>query len=177
MLEVLLASMAVVIAFASLFLACLLISLVALLFTRVPYVNTPRGYCEKILDNIDVAGFTIYDLGCGDGYFLSQCAKKGAKKCVGYELSPMAYLSASKKILTRPISIKFGDFFKADISRADIIYIYLVKTVLAKLSPKLKSEVKPGTRIITVGSPLIDWEPEKVISLNGDYSAYIYKSN
>ncbi|MFA6918725.1 MAG: 50S ribosomal protein L11 methyltransferase [Patescibacteria group bacterium] len=169
--------MSIVIAFISLFMACILISLTSLLFTRVPYVNTPRGYCEKILDNIDVSGLAVYDLGCGDGYFLSQCAKKGAKKCVGYELSPMAYLSASKKILTRPISIKFGDFFKANISEADMIYIYLVKTVLAKLSPKLKSEVKPGARIITVGSPLIDWEPEKVISLHGDYSAYIYKSN
>lgn len=153
----------------------IIVSMVALAFTKVPYVNTPRGYCEKVLDNIDVSGLKVYDLGCGDAYFLSRCEKKGAKKCVGYELSPTAYLSASIKTLASPISIKFGDFFKADISEADIIYIYLVKNILAKLEPKLKHEAKPGSIIITIGSSLLDWNPEKVISLHGDYSAYIYK--
>jgi ribosomal protein L11 methylase PrmA len=154
----------------------IIVSLVALLFTRVPYVNTPRGYIGKVFDNIDVAGKIVYDLGCGDGYFLKQCAQQGARRCVGYELSPMAYLSAVIKNLTNPVSIRFGNFFKADISQADIVYIYLVKNILADLFPKLQAEVKPGAIIITMGSSLADWKPEKIICLNetNNYSAYIY---
>ena len=159
----------------SLSLVWIIIGLIATILIRLPYVNTPRGYCEKFLDKVDFLCLTVYDLGCGDAHFLKRCVQKGAKKCVGYELSPMAYLTASIKTLMKPIKIRFGDFFKADISEADVVYIYLVKTVLAKLSPKLKSEAKAGCIIITVGSSLSDWTPEKIISLNGDYSAYVYK--
>ena len=168
---------AVVILVGSLCLAWIIISLVSLLFIMVPYVNNPREYCEKILDSIDVSGLIIYDLGCGDGYFLRRCAKKGAKECVGYELSPMAYLSATLRALTKSIRITFGDFFKADISGADVIYIYLVKNVLAKLATKLRSEAKLGTKIITVGAPLIGWEPSQVIPLHEEYNAYVYIKN
>lgn len=166
-----------VIILVSLTLSWIIISLIALFFTRVPYVNTPRGYIGKVFENIDVSGLIVYDLGCGNGYFLKKCIQQGARKCVGYELSPMAYVSAVIKNLTNPVSIRFGNFFKADISQADVIYIYLVKNVLADLFPKLQAETKAGARIITMGSSLPNWKPDKIICLNGvnNYSAYIYK--
>jgi len=120
----------------------------------------------------------VYDLGCGNGGFLLEAMKYDPQKCVGYEISPWAYLMAVCNTLWHgggKIIIKPENFLKADISSANIIYVYLVKTAVAVLNEKFKKELKPGVKFVCIGSKMPGWEPIKEIILNGDYKAYLYE--
>lgn len=105
-----------------------------------------------------------------------EAAKKGAGRCIGYEIAPIAYFSGvANTFFKKGISIRMENFFKADIGRADVIYIYLIPRVIKPLREKFAKELKAGARFACVGSPMPDWEPDMEISLKGDYRAYIYR--
>ncbi len=141
----------------SLILAYLLFSILSLFIIRVPYVNTPPEYMMKVIAEIDIPKHSVIaDLGCGNGRFLIEALKRfSPKKCVGYEIAPTAYLAAAKNtFFKKGIFIKYENFFKADFSEFDLIYIYLLPKLVDKLTFKLKKEIKPGCKIVTIGSRL-----------------------
>jgi len=41
------------------------------------------------------------------------------------------------------------DFKKVKLSDATVVYFYLVPSVIKRILPKLKKELKPGTRIVS----------------------------
>ena len=43
----------------------------------------------------------------------------------------------------------FGDFFKHDLSQADVVNCYLLQSTNEKLEAKLLRELKPGTRVVS----------------------------
>jgi predicted RNA methylase len=94
----------------------------------------------------------IYDLGSGDGQALLTASKLGAKG-VGVEIDPFRVLISKVVFLLNgksdKIKIVRKNFFDVDLSRATVIFAYLVPKTLAKLKPKFLKELKPGTRIVT----------------------------
>ena len=52
-----------------------------------------------------------------------------------------------------------GDLFKADIGEASVVTLYLLPRVNLELRPKLLAELKPGTRIVSHGLDMGDWQP------------------
>jgi hypothetical protein len=109
-----------------------------------------------------------------------EAAKFQPKKCVGYELSIIPYFWAQLKALfygRGRIKIYPKDFFRADIRDADIVYIYLVPSVLGRVAQKLKRELRPGTIVLSKGSPLPELKYCNKISLDDkrNYLLYIYK--
>lgn len=164
---------------ASFALAIAIINLLLLLLIRVPYVNTPPEYLDKIIANIKISkGATIYDLGCGSGDFLRLVERFEPAKRIGLEISPWAYFVATIKNwrLKRTV-IKLKDFFKEDVSAADFVYVYLLPRLMDKISEKLKQELKTGTQVVTVGSALPGWEIKQKIILNEklNYNAHLYQ--
>lgn len=139
--------------------------------TRVPYMATPRRRYPFIFENLQINPSTVvYDLGCGKGDFLFAAEKKGAGTLVGYELSPVHVLcgKAMAKLKGSRVKIYKKDYFKADISQADVIYLFLTPPAVEKLVPKLQKEAKPGATVISLGAPIeklsdpriIETEPE-----------------
>ena len=53
-----------------------------------------------------------------------------------------------------------GDLFTADISPATVVTLWLSRSVNAELEPKLRRELKPGTRIVSHQFPIGDWTPD-----------------
>ena len=54
------------------------------------------GYCINkwmrllpILENIGLEGMRVLDIGCSDGFFVAECAARGAKLAVGTEVDPL----------------------------------------------------------------------------------------
>jgi SAM-dependent methyltransferase len=105
-------------------------------------------------------GQTVYDLGCGDGRFLKQAAKKGYK-AVGYELNPFvfAYAWLTTRRYGRRVKVKYGNFWNADLSKADAVFVFLLDKYMPKLDEKLEGSGKhfklashtfkiPGKKII-----------------------------
>ncbi len=96
---------------------------------------------------------TIYDLGSGDGEALMTAAQEYGASGVGIEIDPVRSSVSQTRInlakMQGRITILRKNFFDVDISRADVIFVYLVPKALVRLKEKFLSELKPGTRIVS----------------------------
>lgn len=133
-------------------------------------------------------GEIFYDLGCGNGEVLIEAAKLGAK-AVGFEISPYYYLWARVRIAffktlilyTKPrssgkmyIEIKFRNIFDVGLSKADVIYCYLLPKFLEKLSAKFQKELETGNRLISMGFPIKGMSKYQKFKINNRL-IYLYK--
>jgi hypothetical protein len=59
--------------------------------------------------------------------------------------------------------VKFlvGDLFTADISEATVVTMYLSTDISTRLEPKLRRELRPGTRIVSHQFRMGTWVPER----------------
>jgi len=144
------------------------------------YVSTTRKRISACLDAVSAKkGDTWIDLGCGDGRVLRQARKQYGINAIGYEINPLAYLKARLYCLFHPgIRIRMQNFFKADLSHADIVSCYLFPDVMHDLAQKLTHELKPGAFIISFNFNLPGLVPDQVLrpagSLHSD-PIYIYR--
>jgi len=154
----------------------LLWSIITLFFTRVPWAPTPKDVIELIFQELDIKpGQKIYDLGCGDARVLIEANKYGAD-CVGYELSLWVYARAKFKIWLKNSKTKIyrKNFFKQDLSSADIIFCFLLSKVMPKVQKKLKSNLKQNTTIVTYAFSLPNYKPYKILDTKPS-KTYFYK--
>lgn len=114
-------------------------------------------------------GERVVDLGCGDGRIVFRAEKQFGAKAEGYEISIVVWLLAQLNRLVKRAKSKIyrKSLFKADISKADVIFCYLLPEVMQKLSPKFKKELKKGARIISASFSLHDWKAQKVYPQKG----------
>lgn len=120
-----------------------------------PYVMLNKDIIRQALK---LAGLkkdeVFYDLGCGNGDVLIEAAKTGAK-AIGYEISPFYFLLArARTVKYRNIKLNFKNINSIDLSKANVVYCYLMPEILSKLTPKFKSELKAGSRLVSVGFPI-----------------------
>jgi tRNA G37 N-methylase Trm5 len=142
----------------------------------VPFVPSPDDVVDKMLELAAVGPKdVVYDLGSGDGRIVIAAAKKGAR-AVGIDINPERTKesndNARKAGVTKRVKFLTQDLFDADISEATVVTLYLLPTVNVKLKPKLLSELKPGTRIVSHSFDMGDWKPEKTAEVNGSTVYY-----
>lgn len=133
--------------------------------THVPYVVTPRKRLPFIMEHMRITADTIiYDLGCGKGDILFTAEKFKPKKLIGFELSPLHawYAQGKAWCLNSRVRVYRRDFFTADISEADIIYLFLVQSIVEKIWVKIQREAKPGTKVIILSNVIPELEGKYV---------------
>jgi hypothetical protein len=59
-----------------------------------------------------------------------------------------------------------GDFFATDLREATVVTLYLLPEVNRQLLPKLRAELRPGTRIVSYKYHLGDWAPAKTVQVS-----------
>jgi SAM-dependent methyltransferase len=120
-------------------------------------------------------GEVFIDLGAGDGRTILAAADLGAK-AIGYEISLLPYLIAKYKILfsKNNAQIYFHDFWRTDLKKADVIFVFLMPRIMQKLKLKMEKELKPGARIICYTWPMPGWEPKEVSEAAGGAKVYLY---
>ena len=95
----------------------------------------------------------IYDLGSGEGTALIIAAKEFGASGVGIEIDPFRvfYSKLAVKLagVADKIHIRRENFFNVDISKATVIFLYLIPKTQIRLIPKFLKELKPGTRVVT----------------------------
>ena len=138
----------------------------------VPYVPTPMAVVNKMLDMANVrANDVVYDLGCGDGRIVITAAKERGARGVGIDIDPQRIKEANANAEAAGVTdrVKFlnQDLFTTDISEATVVTLYLLPSLNVKLIPKLKSELKPGTRIVSHAFDMGDWKPEQTLNVSG----------
>ena len=129
-----------------------------------PYVQTVAEDVALILDLADVRPHDyLIDLGSGDGRFVIGAGKRGAM-AHGVELDPqlvdLARENAEKAGLADRVAFIRGDIFEANIGSASVVTIYLFPEANIQLRPKLLTELKPGTRVVSNSFHMGDWEPD-----------------
>jgi len=130
-----------------------------------PYVDTVKEDVELILElaGVDSSDYLI-DLGSGDGRFVIGAAKRGAL-AHGIELNPDLVELAKKNAIDAGVADKAafieGDIFKADISAASVVTLYLFPDTNLKLRPKLLAELRPGTTVVSNSFHMGEWEPDR----------------
>lgn len=146
----------------------------------VPFVPTRPEVFDLVFQALDLKeGDVLYDLGCGDGRIVIEAAKRyPIKKAVGVELRDELYKEASERVkregLDGKVEIIHGDFFRVPIGEATVVYMYLLTSVNEALKPKLKQELKPGTRVVTLDFQIPGWKPVKVIGDRGGWQRTLY---
>ena len=111
-------------------------------------------------------GETFYDLGAGDGRTVIMAAKDFGAKAVGVELredlAKRALNSISELGLEKSAQILQSDLFKVDLSVANVIFMYLTTSANDKVKPKLESELRPGSRVVSHDYEVLGWKPSRV---------------
>jgi SAM-dependent methyltransferase len=132
------------------------------------FVPTRESVADAMLQ---LAGITpddvVYDLGSGDGRIVALAAQKYRARGVGIEIDPKLVATswevAREAGITDRVTFVEGDLFTADISGATIVTLYLSTGVNRQLEPKLRRELKPGTRIVSHQFPIGTWKPERTV--------------
>jgi hypothetical protein len=61
-----------------------------------------------------------------------------------------------------------GDLFTADVSKATVVTLWLSSPVNARLEPKLKRELRPGTRIVSRQFRIGGWTPDQTVHVENE---------
>ena len=139
----------------------------------IHWVPTPPAVVDAMLKLADVKpNDVVYDLGCGDGVIVATAAQKYGARAVGIDMDPQRVKEATQRAqkmgVSDKVTIKQGDLFEADIKEATVVTLYLLQSLNMKLMPKLKKELKPGTRIVSQSFSMgEEWPPEKTIDVDG----------
>src|SRR3712207_5530960 len=120
----------------------------------VPYVPTPQEIVDRMLDLAKVGkNDVLYDLGCGDGRIVITAAKERGATGVGIDLNPVrieeAKANAKAAGVESQVDFMVGDLFKADVSKATVVTLYLLPEVNRKIRPMLWKQLKVGTRVVS----------------------------
>jgi tRNA A58 N-methylase Trm61 len=145
----------------------------------VIYVPTPPEVVAKMLSMARVGpGDVVYDLGSGDGRIVIAAVRDfGAAAGVGIELDPQRLKEANENARSAGVSDRVHfldqDLFKADLSEATVVTMYLLPTVNARLYPKLRG-LKPGTRIVSHNYDISpEWKPNQAVTV-GQHIVYFW---
>ncbi len=135
------------------------------------YVPTPQNIVDQMLTFAAVGkDDVVFDLGCGDGRLVVSAARLGARG-VGIDINPERIKESNENAQAAGVTdrVKFinGDIFDADVSSATVVTLYLLASTLDRLLPKLRKELRPGTRIVSHNYRFTEWEPEKESNAEG----------
>jgi len=149
----------------------------------VVFVPTPQDVVDRMLELVNVKkDDLLYDLGCGDGRIVVTAAKKYRCKAVGYDIDPERIAESLENVeknrVGHLVRIEHEDIFTLDLSKANVITLYLLPELNVKLIPQLE-KLKPGSRIVSHDFAMRGVKPDKVVTLtseedNLEHSIYLW---
>ena len=135
----------------------------------VIWVPTQDDVVTAMLKLADVGkNDVVYDLGCGDGKIVIAAARQFGARGVGIDIDPQRIKEANAAVkaagVTDRVKIIEGNIFDPaiPIKDATVVTLYLLPSLNEKLRPRLQSELRPGTRVVSNSFNMgTAWPPEK----------------
>ena len=142
-----------------------------------PFVASPMSVVRKMLQYAEVKpGEVVYDLGCGDGRIVITAAQEFGAIGVGVELNPRLVEEARAKVealgLGDRVQIILGDLMEVDLTRADVVTMYLTTGANEKVRPKLERELRPGARVVTHDFSIPGWDAVRNLRFREGYRTH-----
>jgi SAM-dependent methyltransferase len=137
----------------------------------VRYEPTPMPVVRAMLELADVGPHdVVYDLGSGDGRIPITAAKEFGARGVGIELDPAlvarAQANARQASVEDKVEFRLGDMYAADVRPATVVMLFLHPEPNLTLRPKLRSDLQPGSRVVSYMWDMGDWPPDEVRQVN-----------
>jgi predicted O-methyltransferase YrrM len=103
----------------------------------------------------------VIDLGSGDGRILIAAARSNGAHGLGVDIDPaqirLATRNARNAGVTGLVSFRQQDLFQTPLQDADILTLYLTQEVNLRLRPRILSQMRPGTRVVSHDFTMGDW--------------------
>jgi ribosomal protein L11 methylase PrmA len=110
----------------------------------------------------------VWDLGCGDGRIVVTAAKKYGARGIGYDVDPQRIKESNENVKKNKVEdlvkIEQQDIFTLDLSKANVITLYLLPSLNVKLIPQL-DKMKPGSRIVSHNFDMEGVKPDQVVKV------------
>lgn len=137
----------------------------------VPYVPTPRPVVERMMQLAEVGpNDYLIDLGSGDGRIALAAAQRRAR-ALGVDIDPArvseATAAAQFAELQTRAQFRRQDLFETPIRDATVVALYLLPQINLRLRPRLLTELRPGTRVLSHVFDMGEWRPDAAEQLNG----------
>lgn len=111
--------------------------------------------CLELLQELDVAGRRVVDVGTGSGVLAITAAKLGAAAVAGIDNDPDALQNARDNVaanhVTDVVTLQEADLSAHDIPAADVVLANLTGAVLQRFARQLGALVRPGGRLVVSG--------------------------
>jgi precorrin-6B methylase 2 len=139
----------------------------------VIFLPTPPEVVSAMLDLAKVTDKdVVYDLGSGDGRTPIAAAKEHGARGVGVEFNPklvaLSRQNAEQAGVADRVRFINADLFETDLSEASVVTLYLLGSLNQRLLPKLRHDLKPGSRIVSHAFTMGDeWKPDAERTVNG----------
>jgi len=143
-------------------------------FYWAPFVPSNKSRVKTMLEISNIKkGERVYDLGAGDGKIVDAATMLGAK-ATGFEISiPLVlYYYLRRMIGISRGELLWGNFFKKNISDADVVFCYLFPHTMNRFHQTIYKQLKPGTRIVSNAFEITELVPAKKIN-----EVYLYIVN
>jgi predicted RNA methylase len=132
-----------------------------------PFVASPIIVVRRLLTLAELKpSETYFDLGAGNGRTVIMAAKEFGAKAFGVELRDDLAKQAMEQVeelgLRDKVTIIHGNMFDADLSQADVVYLYLTTSANEKVKPKLESELKKTARTVSHDYEIVGWKATQV---------------
>jgi len=111
----------------------------------------------------------VVDLGSGDGVIVLTAAHRYGSSGYGVdidgELVQLSNQRARSMGLAGRVIFETKDIFKADLSKATVVTLYLLPDMMRALLPKLFRELRPGTRIVSHDYHFDSWPHAHTVTI------------
>ncbi|HLD24373.1 MAG TPA: hypothetical protein VJB96_00430 [Patescibacteria group bacterium] len=144
--------------------------------TGGPFVPSSKHAVEAMIKLADLkAGQTVIDIGSGDGRVLFEAAKEGARG-IGIEINPYLVLFTRIRAFLGPyrgrITVLWKNLWKADLSQADVVFVYLIPWRMEDLAEKLEDELKDDALVVSNSFVFPGW---KIVRSDEQHHVYVFQ--
>lgn len=127
--------------------------------------TTHRVVAEMLYLAAVQPGEIVFDLGSGDGRIPITAASQFGARAFGYEIDAALVRQSQEDVrhlhLEDRVTIERRDIFQLDLSRADVVTLYLLPELNEKLLPQLE-KLRPGARIVSHDFPIPGIRPQTI---------------
>lgn len=144
---------------------------------EVPLFLSSRATAEAVLGLLPKEnGLQAIDLGAGTGRLLRRLAlARPDARFTGIEHAPLPYLVArfNARRLGN-LAVRRTDLWREPLHGQDVVFAFLSPLVMARLRDKARSEMRPGSLLVSNSFPMPDSTPERVIDVGDRRGTRLY---